>query len=75
MTKIKLLKITNPLLVVIVVAQFVTAMLFTFFSNSISFEQVNAVHRICGYSFFVLAAVHVALNWSWIKSTFLKKKK
>jgi cytochrome b561 len=37
----------------------------------VSFE----IHEYTGYLFFFLALAHIALNWSWVKSNFLKKSK
>jgi hypothetical protein len=31
------------------------------------------IHEYTGYLFFILAVAHIALNWSWVKSNFLKK--
>ncbi|MBN1129543.1 MAG: DUF4405 domain-containing protein [Chitinispirillaceae bacterium] len=31
------------------------------------------IHEYAGYLFFVLAIIHIYLNWTWIRSTFFKK--
>jgi cytochrome b561 len=31
------------------------------------------IHEYTGYLFFVLAVIHIYLNWTWIRSTFFKK--
>ena len=32
------------------------------------------IHELAGYVFFLLAIIHIALNWPWIKANFLKKR-
>ncbi len=38
-------------------------------------ETMADLHRIAGLSFFILAIIHITLNWSWIRSQILGKKK
>lgn len=38
-------------------------------------EASLEIHEYTGYLFFVLSLAHIALNWSWVKSNFLKKSK
>jgi hypothetical protein len=73
-TKASALKIVNPVLALVAAAQVVTAVLFTFFSDSIPFGQVRTLHLITGYALFGIIILHSYLNWTWIKSTFLKKR-
>ena len=36
-------------------------------------QEMSRLHRAAGMVFVVLAFLHIALNWSWIKNTFLRK--
>jgi hypothetical protein len=73
-TKASALKIVNPVLALVAATQVVTAVLFTFFSDSIPFGQVRTLHLITGYTLFGIIILHIYLNWTWIKSTFFKKR-
>jgi hypothetical protein len=68
------LKIVNPVLAAVAATQVVTAALFTFFSGSIPYGQVRTLHLIIGYVLFGIIILHIYLNWTWIKSTFFKKR-
>jgi hypothetical protein len=69
------LKIVNPLLAIVAFIQLVTMIMFTFFGESIPFEPAKNVHVIGGYVLLILVGMHIFLNWTWIKSTFFKKKR
>jgi hypothetical protein len=73
-SKVSALKIVNPVLATVAVTQVVTAVLFTFFSDSIPFGQVRTLHLIIGYILFGIIILHLYLNWTWIKSNFFKKR-
>ncbi|HUI92371.1 MAG TPA: DUF4405 domain-containing protein [Chitinivibrionales bacterium] len=73
-SKTTALKYVNPALAIFVLAQAVTAVLFTFFSDVIPFGTVRQLHLITGYILFALIILHTYLNWTWIKSTFFKKR-
>jgi hypothetical protein len=74
MTKAAALKIVNPILAGVALIQVVTAVLFTFFSESIPYGQMRMIHLIIGYVLFGIIILHLYLNWTWIKSTFFKKR-
>lgn len=69
MKKKALLTIVNPLLFIAIVIQTLTIIL-------AKFAEVNTyeVHTITGYVLFALAFVHLVLNFSWVRSTFLGKR-
>jgi len=69
MKKATLLKIVNVLMALLFVNMAVTGV----FSGAIG-DLVDLVHVKAGYLFIALAALHIILNWTWIKSTFFKKK-
>ncbi len=38
-------------------------------------EAMLNLHRVAGLVFFVLAIIHITLNWAWIRSQILGMKK
>jgi hypothetical protein len=74
LTKVVALRIVNPLAAAAAAVQVVTAVLFTFFAYAIPFALVRQVHFFSGYALAVLILVHLILNWSWVKSTYLRKR-
>jgi len=70
MTKSKALKILNPILVILFLDQALTGI----FHDFIPYEIFEKVHGIVGYFLAAAVALHIYLNWSWIKSTFFKKR-
>lgn len=71
MNKQKLLKIVNPLLGVCFLGVAGTGVL----HDLIPPEIYYVAHPLWGYCFVGFALLHVVLNWSWIKSNYLAKKK
>lgn len=69
--KNRLLKIINPLIGLLMVNQFVTAL----FHTSIPFEVFAIIHGYAGFLLFSLILVHITLNWSWLKANYFKKSK
>ena len=65
--KVKALKILNPILAILLIVQVLTLLLPKVFSYE--------VHVIVGRLIFLGVALHVFLNWSWIKANFIKKIK
>ncbi len=76
MNKMSWLKIVNPVLFIIFLAQSITGLGFVLHAFSGNALRIAAnAHKIFGvlFPFFVLA--HIILNWSWIKSVFFNLKK
>jgi hypothetical protein len=73
MSKIKLLKIINPLLALIVVIQIFSG-IFHDFIMEISYELFKRGHSINGFLLSGLVALHFSLNWNWIKSNYFSRK-
>jgi len=71
MTKTTMLKIVNPLLLLLVLTQGVTGM----FRDQLGLDEAKfeLFHVYTGLLLVALALVHLALNWSWIKSQFGRK--
>jgi hypothetical protein len=70
MNKAKRLKQVNVLLFVFLVYQAVTGMLL----GLVDGEAFEALHPIGGGVLVVLGAIHIGLNWGWVRSTFLSRK-
>ncbi len=68
MKKNTALKIINPILFFLLVFQLFTGLFHGLFSK----ETFEAIHAGNGVVLAVFALVHLALNWTWVKSTYLK---
>jgi hypothetical protein len=68
MKKITALKIVNSLIAILFITQAVTGI-----ARSLLPDIAGEIHQYAGYLFSVSAIAHVALNWNWIRATFLKK--
>lgn len=66
MTKTLALKIVNPVLGCVVLTQVLTGLLHGLMSRDV-FE---AVHLVGGILIVIMVALHITLNWSWIKANF-----
>jgi heme A synthase len=69
--KSALLKIVNPLLILLFITQALTGILHDVIME-VSYETFEIIHGIGGYVFVFLVVCHFILNWSWIKNTFFK---
>lgn len=65
-----MLKIINPLLAVLVLSQILTGM----FSDTLPYKAFEILHEGGGYALAVVATLHLALNWNWVKSTYFKRR-
>jgi cytochrome b len=77
MNKQLALKIVNPLLFVALIIQALTGVTLAFhlfFSKPKLYEMIGELHEHTGFVFVVLAAIHLYLNWGWVKSQFAKRK-
>lgn len=66
MNRAKRLKVVNILLFVFLVYQLVTGVLFWLTDS----ETLEALHPVGGLILVVLACIHIALNWGWVRSAF-----
>lgn len=71
MNKQKALRIVNVVLAI----DFLLVALAGIFRAFIPYELFYRAHPIGGYLLAALVAVHVYLNWTWIKQNFLKNAK
>jgi len=69
MTRTYVLKIVNPILGVLLLNQAITALL----HDRLPDEAYEALHEGGGVLLVVVAALHVVLNWNWIKANFFRK--
>lgn len=69
MKRSSVLKIMNPILGVLLVNQIATGLL----HESLSHEAYEILHGGSGLLFAVAAALHVIMNWNWVKANFLKR--
>ena len=70
MTRNKALKVVNIVLLVLIINQMVGAFLY----GGISHELFEWGHERAGMLLAVVIAVHLALNWNWVKANYFKKK-
>ena len=70
MKKNTILKITNPILIILVITQALSAVL----HGNISYEIFQFMHKGGGVLLLVLIALHIVLNFRWFKSNFLPKQ-
>lgn len=70
MTKPTALKIVNPILGILLLAQLLSGML----APVIPRDWFGALHLGGGILLALVAALHVILNWSWIKATYFPQR-
>jgi hypothetical protein len=68
MKKTTALKIVNSLIAVLFLTQAVTGM-----AHDLLPEWAGAIHHYAGFVFAASVIAHVALNWNWMRSAYLKK--
>jgi len=68
MSKTKLLKYLNPMLPTLLTWQVVTAL-----SADHLGSAFRPMHLTGGLLLVAVAATHLTLNWSWVRSTYLKR--
>ncbi|HCT62787.1 MAG TPA: hypothetical protein DIC19_01665 [Erysipelotrichaceae bacterium] len=71
MQKNKLLKIVNLILAFL----FVSIAISGIFQDYIPYELFSKFHPLTGYALVITVAVHIFLNFNWIKANYLKRKK
>ena len=70
MPKNKALKVVNIVLVVLLISQAATGIL----RMKLSHEAFEWGHERAALVLFAVAAVHLVLNWNWVKANYFKKK-
>jgi len=64
-----MLKIVNPILGILVINQILTGV----FGRSLSLEAFEILHKDGGFVLAGVAAIHLILNWNWVKANFFKR--
>lgn len=70
MDKMKILKIINPLMAILFLLIFVSAL----FNESLSADTYRFVHKIPGFLFAICVIIHASLNRAWFESVYSKKR-
>ncbi len=70
MTKNKGLKVVNVVLLVLLINQAATGML----ALKLPHEAFEWGHERAAFVLLAVAAVHLVLNWNWVKANYFKKK-
>jgi hypothetical protein len=71
MNKRNLLKIVNVLLAILILNQATTALIHDLLPK----DAFEFLHEGGGVTMFLLALVHVYLNWAWVKANILPGRK
>lgn len=64
------LKVLNPIIALLILNQVFTALL----HGVLSKELFEKVHETGGFLLFLGVVIHLLLNWSWVKTTYLAKR-
>ena len=70
MSRNKVLKIVNVVLLILVISQVATG----YFGAKLSFEAFKWGHKRAVLVLLAFAALHLVLNWNWVKANFFKRK-
>ncbi len=71
MKKNTILKVTNPILALLIVTQALSALL----HDQIGPEAFEFIHEGGGVVLVVVSAIHLALNWAWVRTNLLPRKR
>ena len=71
MKKQKWLRITNPVLGLVLLIQAGTGLL----HDRIPYEVFEILHPWAGIVLLLLACLHLFFNWDWVRLNYFKKKK
>ena len=69
MLKKKLLKYLNVVIAVLILNQVLSGLL----HGALFHKLFSILHKGSGIVLFIAVAIHVALNWGWVKTNFLKR--
>lgn len=64
-----MLKIVNPVLGVLVISQILTGLL----ADTLPPKAFEILHEDGGFLLAGVAALHLILNWNWVKANFFKR--
>ena len=69
MNRNSVLKIVNPILVVLLVNQVFSGR----FGRALPHEAFVVLHKAGGFVLAVAVVAHVALNWAWVRNNFFRR--
>ncbi len=64
-----MLKIVNPILGILVVNQILTGLL----GETLPPKAFEIMHEDGGFVLAIVAALHLILNWNWVKANYFKR--
>ena len=70
MSRNKGLKVVNVVLLVLLINQAATGML----AIKLPYKAFQWAHERAAFVLLAVAAVHLVLNWNWVKTNYFKKK-
>jgi len=74
MNKVMALRIVNTALFFSFVTQAITGVIIAFRIKTPNTPLVFEIHAHNGILMVIIAAMHITLNWGWIKANFFKKR-
>ncbi len=74
MNKMSALRVVNTVLLFSFVLQVITGLIIFFRVRFPNNGLVFEIHEYNGLFLIIVAAMHIALNWGWIKANFFKKR-
>jgi len=76
MTKIKMLRIVNALMLLAILTVVVSMGLYKFGPSALQGTEIlGELHGLAGLCFVILAIIHLSLNWGWMKMNYFAQKK
>ena len=70
------LKFINPILFILLLATFISMMLYKFGPESMrGSEDLGVIHTWAGTLFFIVGIIHLIYNWAWVRMNILGKRK
>ena len=67
MSKKKALKYINPIIGLLILSQTLSGL----FNRLLNYETFVIIHKGGGILLFIGVVIHLALNWGWVKATFI----
>jgi hypothetical protein len=73
MSKAVVLRAVNTILFLSFITQVVTAILIALHVNTPYTQLIFEIHEHNGFLMIAFVAIHITLNWGWVKANFFKK--
>lgn len=75
MNRLKYLRIVNVIIALLVLSLALSGMVRKLFPSLIPYQTFALIHPLTGFLFVFFIGIHVTLNFNWIKTNYLKRKK